>query len=115
MNSVLDNFNPKNNRSEPRRILRTPATLLFKDRPPVRVRTIDISTSGIAIMVPMNVAEGQSCGISVDTFVNGRMVQINAVAKVIYSICVGTTGFRVGMQFTNVEPAGQTALAQLME
>jgi c-di-GMP-binding flagellar brake protein YcgR len=80
----------------------------------VRVRTLDISTAGIAIIVPENIPQGELCGVSLETFVNGKMAQINAVAKVVYCICVGTTGFRVGMQFTNVEPAGQVALAQLM-
>jgi c-di-GMP-binding flagellar brake protein YcgR len=115
MNSALSNLQPsKNDRSEPRKILRGPATLLRKNQSSLRVRTVDISTAGIAIIGPENIAQGQLCGISLATFVNGNMAEINAVGKVVYSICVGTTGFRIGMHFTEVEAAGQVALTQLM-
>jgi c-di-GMP-binding flagellar brake protein YcgR len=113
MTSVLQ-FQPKTERGEPRKILRCPAMFMIQDHPAVRVRTIDISASGIAIMAPHNVPEGLTCGIAFTTFVNGHMAQINVMARVIYTICIGTEGFRVGMQFAEVDPASRVALTQLV-
>lgn len=102
----------KQERSEARTALRCKATVLFQSAPPVTGKTIDISPHGMGIHVPDHVAPGTLCGIKFTTLVNGKVVTIEVVAKVVYSICANA-GFRVGFQFTNVDHAAKQAITQI--
>lgn len=61
-------------------------------------------------MTPEHIESGQLCGIALETPVHGKMVEVNTVAKIVYGICVGTTGFRVSQQFTDIDPASKIAI-----
>lgn len=111
---INTSVNPKDARTEVRTLLRCNAQILFRDAPPMPARTVDISTKGICVIVPQDLARGQECGITFKTSIDGDQVEVNVVGKVVYSICVGTQGFRIGYQFTNVEPASRHAIDQLI-
>ena len=101
-------------RTETRKVLRCHGKLLQKTAPPLIVTTIDISSDGIAVMAPENVPPGDICCIAFDTLVNGKPIHLQAISRVIYSICVGTAGFRVGLLFTELDSVTKATLSQLM-
>jgi c-di-GMP-binding flagellar brake protein YcgR len=101
-------------RVDERKIIRCNAVVYLKNSRPLKARTVDISTSGMCIMTVENVAHNQMCGISFETPVNGTLVKVEAVAKVVYSICVGRDGFRLGLQFSNLDANSQAALERIL-
>jgi c-di-GMP-binding flagellar brake protein YcgR len=101
-------------RTEARKLLRCQATVLLKNAPSLKTRTIDVSLSGISLMAPENIVPGKLCGIAFEAAVNGKIRQVNAVGKVVYSICVGTSGFRIGLQFTDIDAPSRAALGQIL-
>lgn len=105
----------KDARNEVRKVLRCQARILFKNAPSLSGRTFDISPSGICIIAPEHIAPGQSCGLSFSTPIAGKIIEVNTLAKVAYSICIGTTGFRVGFQFVDPDPAARAAINQILK
>jgi c-di-GMP-binding flagellar brake protein YcgR len=106
---------PKETRLEARKILRCAAKILLKDASPINARTIDISMSGISLMLAAPVAVSQQCVVIFDAPVDGKIVKINLVAKAIYCTCVGTSGFRVGFQFDQRSEAVTKSIRQLLQ
>lgn len=104
----------RDGRSDARVILRVSASILFKDAPPMRGKTVDIALNGIALLAPEQIAVGTTCCIRFNAMIRGQFTQIESVAKVIYCICVGTAGFRVGCQFTDMDAASRTTIGQIV-
>jgi len=101
-------------RSEERKIFRTSGTLFQRGHAPLPIKTLDISTMGIGVMSPEAVREGTTCGIDFSGFAGDRKLHVQVMARVVYCICVGTTGFRLGFQFTDVPPDMRVAINQLV-
>jgi len=106
--------NPQAARVDERKIIRCNAMLFLKNSRPLKARTVDLSASGMCVMTIDNVAHNQMCGISFETPVNGELVKVEAVAKIVYSICVGRDGFRLGLQFSNLDANSQAALKRIL-
>lgn len=97
-------------------------------RKPIRGRTIlqladglrlggsakDLSQNGIGMLLAEQVPVGVPCTAALETMHLGRLVHFAAQGKVVYSILSGTDGFRVGVQFTNVDAANSKILSELM-
>ena len=81
---------------------------------PLRARTIDISLGGICVFVAEQLPVGLTCNVGFEAPLNGSMVRVTAVAKVIYSILRGTDGFRTGLRFVQIDAANNKTLAELM-
>ncbi|HVK95398.1 MAG TPA: PilZ domain-containing protein [Noviherbaspirillum sp.] len=101
-------------RTSTRKPLRCQAVLSFPNMAPIRVRTKDISLGGVSVLMPEQVATGLACMITFEAPMNGRVLRVSANAKVAYSILSSTDGFRTGLQFTQIDPASNRALAELM-
>jgi c-di-GMP-binding flagellar brake protein YcgR len=101
-------------RSAPRKPIRCEARLAFSDAPPVRAKTKDIASGGLSVMAVEQLATGRTCMVTFEAPLNGKMVQVTGVAKVIYSILSGTEGFRTGLQFIQLDAANARTLHELM-
>jgi hypothetical protein len=88
-----------------RKKLRAKARVVILDIAQVSGRTVDISQSGVSIVTDNPIVVGEKCAIMVDALIGGETRQIQAEGKAVYSICVGTDGFRTGFQFTKVDTA----------
>ena len=80
----------------------------------MRAKTIDVSLGGVCLIVPEQLPTGQTCNVGFEAPLNGNMVRIFAMAKVIYCILIGTEGFRTGLQFTQLDAANNKLLAEVM-
>lgn len=98
----------------PRKVLRAQARVALPGMPAMRAKTIDVSLGGLCLMVPEQLPSGKICNVGFEAPLNGKMIRIFAMAKVVYSILTGTEGFRTGLQFTEIDAANNKLLAEVM-
>lgn len=101
-------------RSFPRKVMRCQAIIVVPGNNPVRCRTLDISLGGLSMLVGEQLRVGQECTVGFEAPLNGKMVRVMGQGKVVYSILAGADGFRIGMQFINIDAANSKTVAQLM-
>jgi c-di-GMP-binding flagellar brake protein YcgR len=99
-------------RSFPRKILRCAVIVAVPGAAPMRGRVLDISLGGISVIVPEQLRAGLGCGVDFEAPLNGKPVRVTATVKVIYSI-LGADGFRVGLEFQNLDPTNHKHVAEL--
>lgn len=75
--------------------------------------TIDLSMQGVSMMLHDTIAIGRSCAIKFGRMEGGKLLEVSAVAKVVYSI-LGNDGYRIGFQFTQMDAGSKSSLTQLM-
>ncbi|MGZ3159195.1 MAG: PilZ domain-containing protein [Burkholderiaceae bacterium] len=101
-------------RVAPRKVLRCRAKVMLSGgRPPMMGRTVDISLSGICIMLEAPLPAGESCVIAFEASVNGTMRRVMASAKIVYSIFSGE-GFRIGLQFVQLDAANTSIINEIV-
>jgi hypothetical protein len=76
-------------------------------------KTVDISASGICIMVDGPVPVGNTCMILFEAMVKGAPKQVNASGKAVYSI-FSREGFRTGFQFGQLTPANTAVINDIV-
>jgi c-di-GMP-binding flagellar brake protein YcgR len=103
MASNISNYaNLTDRREGPRKIFQRRAVLTFGELPPLHGRTLDISPGGVAVMLECSVPEGQECQIAIHAFFDTEPTHITANCKVVQTILVGLKGFRLSLQFKNI-------------
>jgi hypothetical protein len=68
-------------------------------------KMVDISESGVGIMLDDPVATKKVCMVMCESFVDGKRVSFGARAIAAYSVLAGTKGYRIGFQFSALDPA----------
>jgi hypothetical protein len=106
---------PKDSRVEPRKIVHYSARVLSNNSTSVKARTIDISMNGISLMLDEPVAISQQYSVVFEAALGGKFVKINLTGRSMYCTCVGTSGFRVGIQFDPHNDAIAKTIRQLMQ
>jgi c-di-GMP-binding flagellar brake protein YcgR len=101
-------------RNFPRKIFRCQAKLALSGTAPVQARTVDISLGGLSLVVPGQLHIGQTCDVEFEAPLNGKTVRVIASGKVVYCIHGETDGFRIGLQFMQLDAAISKTLAELM-
>lgn len=101
-------------RSYPRKLMRCQARVALKGMAPLRAKTIDISLGGVSLLVPEQLPTGQVCDVGFEAPHNGKMVRVIGTARVIYCVLTGTDGYRLGLQYIQLDPANNKALTELM-
>jgi hypothetical protein len=100
-------------RQTPRKILKVKSVLVMDGAAPVQVRTSDIGANGISVTVPHPLHGGETGTVAFDLLVEGKLVPIQARAKVMY--CIFSNGeFKVGFQFLNLDLGAMTQLARFL-
>ena len=96
-----------------RKIFKAKAVLAMEGEAPAMARTTDVGANGVSVTVAAPVKPGQAGQLGFDLMVEGKMVKINARARVQY--CILSQGeFKVGLEFLNLELAAMTALARFL-
>lgn len=101
-------------RTYPRKVLRGQARIALPGMAAMRAKTVDVSLGGICLLVSEQIPPGQICNVGFEAPLNGKVVRVFAVAKVIYSILSGTEGFRTGLQFVEIDADNRKLLVGLM-
>lgn len=101
-------------RQNERKIIRTRALLRMDGIDQFLVRTMDISTSGMGIACPHPLQSGQTGQIAFEMFFNGKNYQVATRIKVMYCIYNSQDGFKVGLQFINLEMNNASVISKYM-
>lgn len=97
-----------------RKSLRTIATVHVAGQT-VRVRTMDISVGGMAIVAAVNPPPGMTFELEFDLLIGSRVVTIRAKAQVMHSVLSSAeSGFRIGLSFLSIDPASVSAIEQYL-
>ncbi len=100
-------------RSAPRKPLKTRAVLTVRGAEPLAVRTLDISINGVCLSFFKPMPIGLAGRLSIDLMIEGKVNTIDVQAKAAY--CIFSNGqYKVGFQFTGVDMATVTLLAKFM-
>ncbi len=77
-------------------------------------KTIDISLTGVCILMDDMLPSKKLCSLEFDIFHVGTRYVFGVQAVSVYSVLVSGKGFKVGFQFGPRGPAAQTAIAALV-
>ena len=100
-------------RSTPRKVLKTRAVLTVKGAPPLAVRTVDISGQGVCLAFLQAFPVGLTGSLAIDLLIEGKLHTITAQAKAAYCIFSGGV-YKVGFHFLSVSLADVTMLAKFL-
>lgn len=101
-------------RSESRKIVRCRALVALPAVPNLVGRTVDIAGSGVCLMLDDKLNHDQKCSVKLEFTITGAPKIFIATAKVVYCICVGVQGFKVGLQFDQIDKDSMDALKQVL-
>lgn len=102
-------------RQTPRKVLRVKINVAIDGAPPMVVRSMDVGANGMAISCPMQIPVGIGCFLAFDIYHGGRNSSVATRGKVMYCIYSAQDGFKVGIQFQNIDLPSATAIARYME
>ena len=72
-----------------------------------------VAARGVSFVLPRKVAEQQDCAVDMQLLVEGSMRRF-APSAASFNICAGMDGFRVAMQFTDMDEESAAALDALL-
>lgn len=100
-------------RKSARKILKVKALVAMEGQGPVPARTSDIGSNGVSITMANPLQAGQSGQLKFDLLVEGKLVPVQARARVMYCIFSGGE-FKVGFQFLNLDLNAVSQLARFL-
>ena len=96
------------------RIMRWPASLRLGHATQLSGRAIQISSSGVGLLLDRPVREGETGLVRVDAFVAGNSLRLQARTSVVCCTCVGMDGFRISLRFQELDEDAQNAVDTLL-
>lgn len=96
------------------RVMRWPASLRLGHTTTLTGRAIQISSTGIGLLLDRTVREGEIGLVRVDAFVAGNPVRLQARTHVVCCTCVGMDGFRISLRFQDLDEDAQAAIEALL-
>lgn len=102
-------------RQTPRKVMRVKTNFAIDGAHPMVVRSMDVGSNGMALSCPMQIPQGANCFVAFDMFFNGKTFSVATRAKVAYCIYSSHDGFKVGLQFVNIDLQSATAIARFLE
>jgi hypothetical protein len=100
-------------RTSPRKILKTRAIVTFDGAAPLVARTVDVGGNGVCISYPEPIPPGRACELSFDLFMEGKASSIKTRSKASY--CIFSNGeYKIGFQFVNLDLSAMTLLAKFL-
>ncbi|MDD0811724.1 PilZ domain-containing protein [Curvibacter sp. RS43] len=90
-------------RIQNRKLIRVPALLELSGRPPLNVRTVELSASGLGLACAVNLAPGLTCTVRLRLIGGEGSVELALPGQLTYSVLSQRDGgFRLGVQFKNL-------------
>ncbi|MDB5918369.1 MAG: PilZ protein [Massilia sp.] len=100
-------------RTSPRKVLKTRALVAFAGDQPLIARTVDVGANGICLSYQSPIQPGRVCELSFDLFIDGKASTISTRSKASYCILSGGE-YKIGFQFVNLDLAAMSLLAKFL-
>ncbi|WP_116807283.1 PilZ domain-containing protein [Steroidobacter cummioxidans] len=94
--------------------MRWPASLRLGHTTMLTGKAIQISNSGVGLLMDRTVREGETALVRVDAFVDGNPLRLQARTSVVCCTCVGMDGFRISLRFQDLDEDAQNAVDALL-
>ena len=94
--------------------MRWPADLRLGHATLLEGRAIQISSSGVGLLLSRSVREGEVGLVRVNAFINGAPVRLQARGSGGCCACVGMDGFRISLRFLDLDDDAHDALDKLL-
>lgn len=94
--------------------MRWPASLRVGHATILTGKAIQISSSGLSVLLDRTVREGEIGLVRVDAFVAGNPLRLQARTSVVCCTCVGMEGFRLSLRFQDLDDDAQNAIESLL-
>nr|WP_298718699.1 PilZ domain-containing protein [uncultured Steroidobacter sp.] len=115
MESLFSSHGPASDAAATRiKAMRWPASMRLGHTTILTGKAIQISTSGIGLLMDRTVREGETALVRVDAFVEGNPVRLQARTSVVCCTCVGMDGFRISLRFQELDEDAQQAVDALL-
>lgn len=100
-------------RTSPRKILKTRAVVTFEGGAPLVARTIDVAANGVCISYAEPIQPGRACELSFELYMDGKAASVKTRSKASY--CIFSNGqYKIGFQFVNIDLSAMTLLAKFL-
>lgn len=100
-------------RQAPRKILRVKAMWVMDGAAPVVARTLDIGSTGVSLLLNESVPTGRRGKVTFEMYFDGTSHIVTAQASVIHCI-FSSSGFKAGLQFSNLDMSTMTVISRFM-
>lgn len=114
MESFISSAGPSPEAANRVKIMRWPASLRVGHTTQLVGKAIQISSSGVGLLLDRPVREGEIGLVRVDAFVSGNPVRLQARTSVVCCTCVGMDGFRLSLRFQDLDDDAQTAIDTIL-
>jgi hypothetical protein len=94
--------------------MRWPASLRLGHSTVLTGKAIQISNSGVGLLLDRTVREGETALVRVDALVDGNPLRLQARTSVVGCTCVGMDGFRISLRFEELDEDAQNAVDSLL-
>lgn len=94
--------------------MRWPASLRIGHSTILTGKAIQISASGLSLLLDRTVREGEIGLVRVDAFIDGNPLRLQARTSVVCCTCVGMEGFRLSLRFQDLDDDAQNAIEALL-
>lgn len=100
-------------RTSPRKPLKSRAIVVFEGAAPLLARTADVSGNGISLTHSAPVQPGLDCQLSFELYLDGKVCTIKTRSKALY--CIFSNGeYKSGYQFLGLDLSAMTLLAKYL-
>lgn len=96
------------------KVMRWPASLRLGHTTVLTGKAIQISNSGVGLLLDRTIREGETALVRIDAFVGGNPVRLQARTSVVCCTCVGMDGFRISLRFQELDEDAQNAVDTLL-
>jgi hypothetical protein len=69
-----------------------------------------VASRGVSFVLTRKLEEQQNCTVDMSVLVQGSVRRLRAVGRIVSCFCAGMDGFRVAMQFTDIDDESAAAL-----
>ena len=96
-----------------RRVCRVSAVVRMDGLPPLKGRTVDISSAGVALLLPRPFRPGSICHVSFTLYLDGALRKIEADAEVTNCVFL-SADVRIGLRFVALDAQTRNILSRLV-
>lgn len=94
--------------------MRWPARLRLGDSTQLEGKAIQISNTGVGLLLGRSVRDGERGLVSVNAFIKGNPVHLQTRVSVVCCACIGMEGFRISLRFEDLDNDAAAALNALL-